>query len=229
MSNLLYASVIILATILIYLLARKIYFKWKTPLLLPVTVTTVVIIVLLEIFQLSYETYMHGGKWIMELLGPAVVALAYPLYQHRKTLKQLYLPIIVGAFVGSIVGIVSGVGLAILANIDAVLISSLGPKSVTTPVAMELAKSTGGVNFLAAVFVMIAGIGGTMLSATVFKYGKINHPVGRGLGIGSASHAIGTSKALENSKFEGSISTIAMILSAFFVSIMLPPILLWWL
>mgnify|MGYP001369120158 FL=1 len=229
MSNFFYTTGIIVITIVVYLLARKMYFKWKTPLLLPVAVSTVMIIVLLELFQLSYETYMLGGKWIMELLGPAVVALAYPLYHHRETLKQLFLPIIAGAFVGSFIGIVSGVGLAILANIDHALISSLGPKSVTTPVAMDLAIATGGIQSLAAVFVMIAGIGGVMMSTTVFKYGKVNHPVGRGLGIGSASHAIGTSRALENNEFEGSISTIAMILCAFFVSIMLPPIIAWWL
>src|SRR5699024_9410815 len=102
------------------------------------------------------------------------------------------------------------------------IIYSLTPKSVTTPVAMDISQTLSGISSLAAVFVMIAGISGAMISTLAFKLLHLKNPISRGVGLGSASHAIGTSRALENSLEEGSISTVAMIISAVFVSILAP-------
>lgn len=222
MSNLITVILVIIGTIIAYLLAKWLYKRIYTPLLLPVAVATFIIIIFLIIFDISYDTYMIGGEWINAFLGPAVVALAYPLYQNRDILRKLLVPLLFGTVVGSFIGVITGAFLTKILGFNEEIIYSITPKSVTTPVAMDISSSLGGIDSLAAVFVMIAGISGAMFSTYAFQAFKLTNPVGRGVGLGSASHAIGTAKALENSQLEGSISTIAMILSAVFVSIITP-------
>lgn len=222
MTELLTACLVIIGTYSIYWLSKKLHNRLGYTLTAPVFIASLCVIVVLLIFNISYETYMIGGKWINELLGPAVVALAYPLYQQRDTLKKLTGPILAGTSVGAVVGISTGVLLAKAVGFEETLIHSLTPKSVTTPVAMAVSETIGGVPTLAAIFVMIAGFGGVFLSSFVYRLFRIDHPIGRGVGIGSASHAIGTAKALESSLFEGSVSTIAMIVSAVIVSVATP-------
>lgn len=226
MMNSLIALLSIVGTLVIYTFARQLHIRAARTFTLPVITSTFIILVILLTFHIPYETYMIGGDWINELLGPAVVALAYPLYQQRDILKQVMVPILCGALIGAIVGISTGILLARWAGFDELIIYSLTPKSVTTPVAMAVTESLGGITPLAAVFVMIAGIGGVLMSAGIFKLFRIDHYLGRGVGLGSASHAMGTAKALESSLVEGSISTIAMVFSAILVSILTPGMIL---
>lgn len=227
MSNYLIGFLAISGTVAAYLFAKWLYRRIYITLFLPIAVATLLIIIVLSLTGTSYEMYMLGGGWIHKLLGPAVVALAYPLYQQRDILKELIVPIVFGVFVGAVIGVVTGIILAKWLGIDREIIYSLIPKSVTTPVAMEISLSLGGIEALAAVFVMIAGISGAMMSPYLYKYCRIHHPIGRGIGLGCASHAIGTAKALESSQLEGSLSTIAMIISAVFVSIITPFFVTW--
>lgn len=226
MINSLIGILAIVSTLVIYAFARQLHLRVARTFTLPIITSTLVILILLLTFNIPYETYMLGGKWINELLGPAVVALAYPLYQQRDILKQVTVPILCGALAGAFIGISTGILLAKWAGFDALIIYSLTPKSVTTPVAMAVTESLGGITPLAAVFVMIAGIGGVLMSSVIFKLCRIDHYLGRGVGIGSASHALGTAKALESSLLEGSISTIAMVVSAVLVSILTPGLIL---
>ncbi|MFS0822359.1 LrgB family protein [Bacillus sp. 1P02SD] len=212
----------IVCTIVIFLMMTRLYKRVTHPLLVPIATTTFVILIFLLIFSIPYKTYMMGGKWIDELLGPAVVALAYPLYQNRKSLKEFFMPIIIGVFVGSTTGIATGLYFSKIVGVDPTIILSISPKSVTTPVAMDIASVTGGIPALAAVYVMIAGISGAMFGPILLKWVKVDHFVGVGLGFGTASHGIGTSRALEIGTNEGAISSIAMILSAVYTSIILP-------
>lgn len=220
--NTVYAIGSIVGTIVIFLLMTRLYKRFTHPLLVPIATTTFVILIFLLIFSIPYKTYMVGGKWIDELLGPAVVALAYPLYQNRKSLKEFFMPVIIGVLAGSTTGIATGLYFSKVLAIDPKVILSIAPKSVTTPVAMDIASVTGGVPALAAVYVMIAGISGAMFGPLLLKLVKVDHFVGVGLGFGTASHGIGTSRALEIGTNEGAISSIAMILSAVYTSIILP-------
>lgn len=226
MKQFLIAIFIVFVTLVVYAGSKNVYERFRFPLLIPIAVSTGTIIVLLLLVDLPYETYMIGGKWINAFLGPAVVALAYPLYEHRDILKRLAIPIGMGSTVGAVIGIVSGVYMTQWLGYGEMIVYSIAPKSVTAAVAMDVSESLGGVAPLAAVFVMIAGIGGPILSDYIFKLFNINDSVGRGVGLGSASHAIGTTKALESSMLEGSISTVAMIISAVVVSIIMPFIML---
>lgn len=225
MIDLLIGLIAVIGTIMIYFLARKVHQKIPIPLLLPIILATMIIIILLVLFDIPYETYMIGGDWINQLLGPAVVALAYPLYQQRETLKKFILPILIGTFFGAVIGISSGVLLTKWAGFTDTLIYSITPKSVTTPIAMDIAQSIGGIMPLAAIFVIIAGVSGGIMAPPIYKLLSIEHDVSRGLSLGSASHAIGTAQALEYGNLAGSIGSIAMVLSAIFVSLISAPLI----
>ncbi|MFG6113617.1 LrgB family protein [Halobacillus sp. MO56] len=222
MSNFIIGLAVIVATILIYWGSVNVYKKFRYIYTVPIISSTLVTIVILLVFQISYETYMIGGQLIDHLLGPAVVGLAYPLYQYRDILKRMLLPVVTGTFIGAVVGITSGLLLSKWAGFSELIINSIVPKSVTTPVAMAIAETTGGAMPLAAVFVMIAGIGGVLIHPFVWRSFRLTHYIGRGVGMGSASHAIGTATSMERDDLEGSISTIAMVLSAVIVSMIAP-------
>ncbi|MRG87327.1 LrgB family protein [Salinibacillus xinjiangensis] len=222
MNNILIGVLALCATIIIYYFMQKLYKKWSNPFLLPVLTSTIIIAFFLLIFDIPYQTYMVGGKWLDWLLGPAVVALAYPLYNQWNILKTYPLSILAGIILGAVIGIVSGLLLTKWLLFDDAIIYSLIPKNSTTPVAMEIASSLSGIPPLAAVFVMIAGIGGAVIGPTLLKWFKIHHYLGRGVGMGSGSHAIGITKSMENGEKEGAVSTVAMTLSAVIVSILSP-------
>jgi predicted murein hydrolase (TIGR00659 family) len=212
----------IILTVTAYFAARRIHKKFTCPFTIPIILSTIFIIIFLAVFNAPYETYMIGGDWINELLGPAVVALAYPLYLHRRTLVKMAGPILIGTAAGAFIGVVSGLLLAKQAGFEEAILHSITTKSVTTPVAMAVTETLGGITSLAAVFVMIAGIGGALMYKYVFRLFRLQSNIGRGLALGSASHAIGTAEAMKNSQLEGSIGTIAMVVSAVVVSLITP-------
>lgn len=205
-----------------YRLALRIHRKWPHPFTLPVLLSMIFIIIVLLIFQLSYEQYMIGGDWINQLLGPAVVALAYPLYIQRKTLVKLAAPLLIGTTVGAFTGVISGLLLTDWAGFSEEILYAISAKSVTTPVAVVITETLGGITSLAAIMVVIAGIGGVIVHQYIFKLFGIRSELGRGLGMGSAAHAIGTAEVMKESQLAGSISTVAMVNSALVVSIITP-------
>lgn len=214
-------------TILMYRLALRIHRKWPHPFTLPVLLSMIFIIIVLLIFQLSYEQYMIGGDWINQLLGPAVVALAYPLYIQRRTLVKLAAPLLIGTTVGAFAGVISGLLLTYWAGFPEEILYAISAKSVTTPVAVVITEALGGVTSLAAIMVVIAGIGGVIVHQYIFKLFGIRSELGRGLGMGSAAHAIGTAEVMKESQLAGSISTVAMVNSALVVSIITPWLVSW--
>ncbi len=214
--------VAISATLIVFFIAKWINQRIPHPFTLPILLATIILVSGLLLFDISYETYYTGAQWIDRLLGPAVVALAYPLYQQRNNLKKYTIPIFGGVLVGSFIGVLSGLLLSRLFGLDRYLLYSILPKSVTTPVAMEISKSIGGSPALSAVLVIIVGIFGAMMAHSIFRWIKVDHPLAKGLGMGSASHAIGTARSMEESVVEGAASSIAMVLSAIIVSIIIP-------
>jgi|SRR5690625_3585148 len=217
----------IILTVAVYFAARSIHRKFTSPFTIPIFLSTIFIIIILIVFQVPYETFMIGGGWINQLLGPAVVALAYPLYLQRRTLIKMAAPLLIGITAGAVVGVVSGLLLAKRAGFEEAILYSITTKSVTIPVAMAVTETLGGITSLAAVFVMIAGIGGVLMQKSVFQLFRLQTHIGRGIGLGSGSHAIGTAEAMENSQLEGSISTIAMVISAVVVSLITPGLVSW--
>ncbi|CAH0220759.1 LrgB family protein [Priestia megaterium] len=226
MQELFIALFIIIATVALYLVMAKVYVRFSYPILIPVLTTTVFVILLLLAFHISYDEYMIGGKWINSLLGPAVVALAYPLYKQREMLVKYSIPIIGGVFVGLFAGMISGLVFAEVFGIDRSLILSIVPKSITTPVAIQIATGLGGVPSMTVVFVMIAGFSGVILGPLLLKWIRIKSSLGKGIALGSASHALGTSKAFEYGELTVSMSSVSMTLSAVLGSVF-GPIVVW--
>lgn len=224
MNNIGTALIAIAVTVAIYFISKRLYKRFTTPFTIPLLIGTTLLIILLTVSGITYETYMLGGKWIEQLLGPAVVALALPLYKQRLVLKKYLIPLFVSVTCGAVLGVISGAQLSKWVGIEDILIYSIMPKSVTTPVAMEVAATLGGIPALAAIFVMIAGIGGVIVGPSLLKIFHIDHFIGKGIGLGSAAHAIGTARALEYGELEGAISSVSMTLSAIIVSIIGPMI-----
>ncbi|MDN4608130.1 LrgB family protein [Sporosarcina highlanderae] len=220
------AFCMILLTVFAYLAMVKLYKRYSFSFLIPVLTGTTLIIIVLSLFQIPYDTYMVGGQWISSLLGPSVVALAYPLYKQRHFLRNHLLPIMGGVLVGASSGMVSVALIAKLFGLNQTLSLSLIPKSLTTPIAIEVANGVGGNASLAIVGVMIAGIFGAIIAPTIFKLLRIHSPLGRGIALGSASHAIGTSKAAEYGELAFSMSSVTMALCAIIGSV-LGPIVVW--
>jgi predicted murein hydrolase (TIGR00659 family) len=213
-------------TVVVYLVMNRLYRRFQVPFLIPTLTTTLTIIVMLVAFQLPYNTYMIGGQWINHLLGPAIVSLAYPLYKQRDILTKNLVPVLGGIIVGSIVGIMSGILFAQSLGFTKNIIISLIPKSITIPVAMQIASELGGMPSLAAAFVMVAGFTGAIFGPYVFKWFRIHSFLGQGIALGSASHALGIAKAFEYGENTVSISSVAMTLSAVTGSI-IGPFIVW--
>lgn len=209
-----FAIGMILATIIVFLLMKKLYGRFSTPILFPVLTATIVLVILLTSFSVSYDTYMSGARWIDALLGPAIVSFAYPLYTQRNLIKKNLFSIITSVTVALISGIISVILLARLIGVDQEIVASLFSKSITTPVAMKITESLGGIPSLTVVFVILAGLTGAVLGPYIFRICKINNPVSKGVSMGSASHAIGVAKLSEYGEQTLSMGTVGMTLSA---------------
>lgn len=214
-----------LFTILIYIVLNRVYQLLPNPFLIPVLTCTILLVIILTSADISYATYFSGGKYIDVFLGPAIVALAYPLYMQRKLLARYKKELVSTVLLASLLGITSGYWLSVLFGYNSLITSSLVPKNVTTPVAMEVARMTGGEPALAVIFVMIAGIGGAVTGPWILKLFGITNFIGIGIAYGGASHAIGTAKALEYGQEEAAVSSIGMSLCALCVSVLAPLLL----
>jgi predicted murein hydrolase (TIGR00659 family) len=226
MQQALFAFCMILLTVISFLVMTRLYNRFSFSFFIPVLTATTLIIILLVILHIPYESYMKGGQWINSLLGPAVVALAYPLYKQRRFLMTHLFTILGGVLIGATSGMVSVTILAKLFGINHPLILSIIPKSLTTPVAIEVAKGLGGDASMAVIGVMIAGIFGVVTAPMIFKLTRVNSSIGRGVALGSASHAIGTSKAGEYGELAFSMSSVTMTLCAIIGSL-LGPFVVW--
>jgi predicted murein hydrolase (TIGR00659 family) len=197
-------------TCLTYALGLWLSSKAKTPLINPLLISVVLIIIFLVAFGIPYDHYQEGGKAIELFLVPATAILAVKVYEQFELLKKNWLPVLLGAAVGSAVSIVCVVVLSKLCALDETLTISLLPKSVTMAIALPLVEQYGGVPPITGVALFIAGIMGALFAPYLIRLFHIKNPVESGLAIGTASHALGTSKALELGDVEGAISSCAI-------------------
>lgn len=187
-----------------------IYKKTKLPIFNPLLTATILIICFLKIFNIDFDTYNNGGQFINIFLGPATIVLAVPLYKKLNLLKENFLSIFSGILVGSLVSVLSVISIATFLGLDNSLTVSLLSKSVTTPIGIEITNSLGGSSSITVLAIVLSGIIGAIVGPTVFKVLKINNPISRGVSLGTASHAVGTSKALEIGEQEGAMSSLSI-------------------
>lgn len=189
--------------------------KLKLPIANPLLIAVALIILILKVFHISLEDYNAGGNIISMFLAPATASLAISIYSQLPVLKKNLIPILAGTAVGSLTSMGSVFILGKAFGLDKELIVSLLPKSVTTPIAMSVSEQLGGVVAVTVAAVIVTGIIGAMILPSIIKLLKIDNPIAEGLGIGTASHALGTSKALEIGEIQGAMSGIAIGVSGF--------------
>ena len=194
-------------------------------LLNPILLTIASLILFLKLTGISYETYQEGGQLIEFWLKPAVVALGVPLYLQLEMIKKQLLPILLSQLVGCLVGVVSVVLVAKLLGATPDVICSLAPKSVTTPIAMEVSNTTGGIPSLTAAVVVLVGLFGAVFGFKILTLGRVKSPIAQGLSMGTASHAIGTSAAMEVSRKYGAYASLGLTLNGILTALLTPAIL----
>lgn len=205
-----------------YLFGQWVFKKIRIGLLHPLIIAIVIIIAFLKMSGVSYETFEQGSKFVTFMLGPSVVALGYVLYEQLEYLRGNVISILTAVFVGSVVGILSVIVLAKLTGADAVLIHSLEPKSVTTPIAMSIAKQSGGDVSLTAIIVLFCGIFGSVVGPSVLRLLGIKSSVAKGLAMGASAHGVGTAKAMEMGVIEGALSGLAIGLMGVMTALLIP-------
>lgn len=194
-------------------------------LLNPILLTIAVLILFLKFTGISYETFNEGGHLIEFWLRPAVIALGVPLYLQLEMIKKQLLPIIVSQLAGCLAGVISVVLIAKLMGATPEVICSLAPKSVTTPIAMEVSNATGGIPSLTAAVVVVVGLFGAVFGFKVLALGRVGSPIAQGLSIGTATHAVGTSTAMEVSRKYGAYAGLGLTMNGILTALLTPSIL----
>ena len=184
--------------------------KTKSPLCNPLIIAIVLIIGVLLVFKIPYDSYNKGGEIINMFLAPATACLAVSIFTKLSILKKYWLPIIVGCIAGSLASMASVYGMCRLFRLDQSLTMSMLPKSVTTPIAVSVAQAHGGVVPVTVVAVIFTGILGSIAAPLLIRIFKVSDSVAAGLAIGACSHAVGTSKAIEIGEVEGAMSGLAI-------------------
>lgn len=205
-----------------YMLGYKLQEKWKHPLLNPLLIATICIILVLHFLGIDYEVYNASAKYLTYFLTPATVCLAVPLYKQLQTLLRNLPAVLIGIFSGCIGHLVTIVGIATLVHLDPILTTSFLSKSVTTPIAIGICQELGGIESMTIVGVMVAGIMGSVVGPSLLKLFRIKEPIAQGLALGNASHAIGTSKALELGEVQAAMSSLAICVTGIMTVILCP-------
>lgn len=209
-------------TLMVYVFAQKLRRTYKSPLFNPVFVSTVLIIAILLIIRVPYEDYFKGGRIISFFVAPATVVLAMPLYKNRKVFFDNLIPILSGVTFGVIGSLVSTAIFAKVFDLSDEIAYSIMPHSVTTAIATDLVKTYNGIESLTVASVIVTGIVGAIVGPIIFdKLGLKNH-VAQGIALGTASHAVGTARALELGEKQGAMSSVAIVLAGILTTILMP-------
>ena len=206
-----------------YLIADFIYRKSNLfPLLNPVAISVLLVSLILIFFNIQYERYFEGAKFIHFLLGPATVALAVPIYKKWDLIVINSKAIFISLLIGSIFAILVTYLLSLYFKLPKELILSLLPRSVTAPIAMGISEVIGGIPSLTAIITLITGVIGASLGIFVFDLMKLKNMDARGFSLGLASHGIGTARAMSKNKNAGVFAAVGMGLSGLVTSILVP-------
>lgn len=197
-------------SIVAYLIGYWVQKKTKLVFLNPLIIAMILIILFLKIFQIDYETYNNGAKYITFFIQPATVCLAIPLYKQIEVLKKNPAAVLVSVLAGSLAHVFIMLGSFYWLNIDETVLRSLLSKSVTMAFALPITEEIGGVGAITVIGLTIAGILGASIGPQLLKALHITHPIAQGLGIGAASHGIGCSRLVELGEVYAAMGTISI-------------------
>lgn len=216
------------ATLVAYVLAQALFVRlgsppWANPVLVAVLMLTAV----LWLTDTAYAVYFAGAQFVHVLLGPAVVVMAWPLWQRRQELQRRGLHLVLAALAGGAASALSAVAIGAALGLDGRVLRSLAPKSVTAPVAMGIAERIGGVPALAAAFVLMTGVFGALMGKYVLDALRIRDWSVRGFALGNAAHGIGAARAMQVHPDAGAYAGLALCLQALLASVLMPLLAPW--
>lgn len=213
------ATVGIVISVLAYEIGVAAKKKWKLAILNPLLISILLVIGLLLLLRVDYESYNMSAKYLSYLLTPATVCLAIPLYQQLELLKKNAFAILTGILAGVMTSLVSILAMAVLFRLSHEEYVTLLPKSITTAIGMGVAEELGGYTAISAAVIIITGVLGNIIAESVCKIAGIKHPIARGLALGTSAHAIGTARAMEMGEIEGAMSSLAIVAAGLFTVI----------
>jgi predicted murein hydrolase (TIGR00659 family) len=216
------AALAVIATVLAYAGARRLYARTEHPLLNPLLVAMLALIALLKLAGVPYADYDRGGRLLSFWLGPAVVALGLPLYQQVETIARSGRAMLVSILAGGVTGVASGTAVALALHAPTRIVLSVAPRSVTTPIAIGVAQKLGGIPPLTAVLVIASGVLGAVLGPPLLRLAGVRSRTAWGLAMGSAAHGIGTARAVEEGDVEGAASGLAIGLMGLATAVLAP-------
>lgn len=205
-----------------YKIGFEIQKKYKKVFLNPLLISIVVIISFLLATGIKYETFQQGAKYLSYFLTPVTVCLAVPLYKQLQVLKENVVAIVISIFLGCLSHAVILIGITSVFRMEEQLLFSLMPKSITTAIALGVTNELGGIQGITVIGVMIAGISGAVVGPSILKLVGVKEPIAQGLALGSAAHAIGTSKAVELGEIQAAMSSLAIVVTGIMTVVIVP-------
>lgn len=209
-------------TIVLYLATRALYRRLPWPIINPVLVPTLVLVGVLLWLDLPLDQYETGTAPIKALLEPAVVALALPLYQQARQIKAKLKPILICCLVAVVISVSTTLVIGRVMGADVAMLASVATKSITTPLAMSVSQSLGGIPAIAAAIVVVVGVLGALIGFPLLKLFGVTDPEAQGIAMGSAAHAVGTAAAAEQGITQGAFSSLAMVVCGILTALIAP-------
>lgn len=203
----------VLITLAAYGIGMLVKKKFKLAIFNPLLLAIVITILILLIFKIDYKTYSEGADYISYLLTPATICLAIPLYEQFELLKKNVAALLIGIISGVLTSLCTILVLAILFGLDHKAYVTMLPKSITTAIGMGVSEELGGYISITVAVIIVTGILGNILAEIVCKVFHITEPIAKGVAIGTASHAIGTTKAMEMGEVEGAVSSLSIVVA----------------
>lgn len=184
--------------------------KYRLAIFNPLLISVALVMVILLVFRVDYGVYYEGAKYLSYLLTPATVCLAVPLYEQIELLKKHAKAIMGGILAGVLTSLITILAFALIFGFSHEQYVTLLPKSITTAIGMGVSEELGGMVTITVAVIIITGVLGNIIAEAVCKLFRIEEPVAKGIAIGSASHAIGTAKAMEIGEIEGAMSSLSI-------------------
>lgn len=221
----------LLLTVTTYRLAMVLQQRFQHPLLNPVLISLTLLVALLLLAEIPYQNYMAGAHWLSDLLGLSVVALGVPLFQQLQHIRRELPGVLLVVALSTLFALFSTVILALLVGAEAYIATSLAPKSVTTPIAVMIVEQMQGSPSLAALAVIVTGLVGAIAGLPLLDLLGIHRPKARGIAMGTACHALGTARIVNEGEEQGAYSALALVLSAtmsaIFAPLLVPHLINW--
>ena len=200
----------VVISLLAYELGMLLKKKFGLPIFNPLLISIAVVIVFLAVFDIDYQNYNDGAKYLSYLLTPATVCLAIPLYEQMEALKKNIKAILAGILSGVLTSLTVVLALALIFNLNHKMYVTLLPKSITTAIGMGLSEELGGMVSVTVASIIVTGLFGNVAAAAIFKLFRIKHPVAIGVSCGTGAHAMGTSRAREFGEIEEAMSGLSI-------------------